>query len=632
MKLASDALKIVTHDDAELTKKPQLRTGEAPPDLEVDPSNLMGLLGEIDGLKQEIHERMRRVEAVKQAKSILLEDAVRTEALNKRLAEIGKVMSSVHPGLLAAEATAEEPEVPELPRMRVRESHPEVELRPGPARIQSEGVTLPWRRPDEAADSVLQIQLAPVEQHSAMAQPEVEDATVAEAVSVAFEAASQRLQEAEQEWKDAWKRSDEAAVEARRLLEEAESRLDAAVQKEEQAVAQFNSVREEVAAAYVAVSQRLEDVELGWKDVSKRSDEATVEAKRLLEESVSSLDAAARKEEQAAAQFDSVREEVRTAYEAASQLLVDAEQGWKEAWKQSDEAAIEAKRLLDQSVSHLSEAVSREEKAATQFHTVREEVTAAYDAASQRLEEAERIWGKTEAAAREARRLYEASASQLEIAAGKEEQASAEFHSAQETLTAAHSAAKEKLEEAERVWHQTELAIREAKQILDQSIAELDQVKKKEESITASIQAVRADFTAAYQCSSQRLEEAEKFWQKGDQAAQGAQNIIDQTTAELLQARSAEEKAAADLYSARQELTTAYQFASVAAQRRLDAAEFFQKSARWSVVGTAFSWVAMVWAVWFALRAQVPIWAPGIATVVVISLAFVFGRMKTRDV
>src|ERR1700730_7814603 len=101
MKLMSDALKIVTHEDAELAKKAPMRAWEQDFSTETDDDNLMGLLGEIDGLKQEIHERMRRVEAVKQAKSVLLEDAVRTEALNKRLTEIGKVMSAVHPVLLA---------------------------------------------------------------------------------------------------------------------------------------------------------------------------------------------------------------------------------------------------------------------------------------------------------------------------------------------------------------------------------------------------------------------------------------------------------------------------------------------------------------------------------------------------
>ena len=86
MKPMSDALKIVTQEDVELAKKPPMRVADQALGNEMDPAKLMDLLGDIDGLKLEIHERMRRIEAVKQAKSVLQEDAERTEALNKRLA------------------------------------------------------------------------------------------------------------------------------------------------------------------------------------------------------------------------------------------------------------------------------------------------------------------------------------------------------------------------------------------------------------------------------------------------------------------------------------------------------------------------------------------------------------------
>src|SRR5271163_4804829 len=98
MKLATDVLKIVTHEDAEVAKKPPMRAGGQEPASEIEPANLVELLKDIDSIKSEIHERMRRVEAVKQAKSLLMEDAARTEALNKKLAEIGKIMSAVQSG------------------------------------------------------------------------------------------------------------------------------------------------------------------------------------------------------------------------------------------------------------------------------------------------------------------------------------------------------------------------------------------------------------------------------------------------------------------------------------------------------------------------------------------------------
>jgi len=117
MKPMSDALKIVTQEDVELAKKPPMRVADQALGNEMDPAKLMDLLGDIDGLKLEIHERMRRIEAVKQAKSVLQEDAERTEALNKRLAEIGKAMSVAQAGVPAGEA---DKEAAELVRLQAR--------------------------------------------------------------------------------------------------------------------------------------------------------------------------------------------------------------------------------------------------------------------------------------------------------------------------------------------------------------------------------------------------------------------------------------------------------------------------------------------------------------------------------
>jgi hypothetical protein len=126
---------------------------------------------------------------------------------------------------------------------------------------------------------------------------------------------------------------------------------------------------------------------------------------------------------------------------------------------------------------------------------------------------------------------------------------------------------------------------------------------------------------AAYESACDRLREAEQFWQRGDQSSKDAQKLGDLSTAELLQARTAEEAAASDLLSARQELTTAYQIAAVAAQRRLDAVEFFHKAARWTVYAGSLSWVAMVWVAWFAFRAVIPIWGPAVMTAIIVVVA-----------
>jgi hypothetical protein len=501
MKLASDALKIVTYENAELAKKPPLRAGEQIASDEAENDNLIGLLGEIDGLKQEIHERMRRVEAVKQAKSVLIEDALRTEALNKRLAEMGKVMSSVHPGLQAAEHRSEDPEGL---RMQARELLADSEPKLIQGKSATEAVTLPWRRPEDPVESSLHGRVEQTLQLSAVSAPQIEDKSISADAGVAYQAAVRRLEQSEQEWADAWKRADEAAAEARRLFEESTARLDLAAAKQE--------------------------------------------------------------------------------------------------------------------------------RAAAEFHSAQAALTIAFDSAKERLEEAEQYWRRADGATLETKRLFDESASRLDLAVSKEELATSQFESAKETLTTAYRSANERLEEAERCWKQTDQIVLEARQMLEQSTSELDQARRREEAVAASLETVRKEFSTAYQSASQRLEEAERLCQKGDQAAKEAQHAIDQTTAELLQARSAEEKAAADLVSARQELTTAYQFASVAAQRRLDAAELFQKAIRWAVFATAFSSVALVWALWLALRAIVPIWGAGAASALVILVAIIFGRLRTREI
>jgi hypothetical protein len=137
--------------------------------------------------------------------------------------------------------------------------------------------------------------------------------------------------------------------------------------------------------------------------------------------------------------------------------------------------------------------------------------------------------------------------------------------------------------------------------------------------------------TAAYESTNKRLEEAERVRADADHAEARAKQILEQANLELAEARVKEETATQNLISAQQELTTAYQFASVAAQRRLDAAEFFKRSARWVVFASAFSWVTMAWAVWFALRAVAPLWSPCIASTLIVGLAITFDRLVRRE-
>jgi hypothetical protein len=143
MKTASDAFKIITYEVAELAKKPPMRAGELE-SVSESPQNLMELLNDIDGIKREIHEKMRRSEAVKQAKSLLTEDAVKAGALKKKLAEIGKIMNAVRSDALVDSKQEEE----QLVLVRAQESVAGGESRQNAVnatvRVLSENVTLPW--------------------------------------------------------------------------------------------------------------------------------------------------------------------------------------------------------------------------------------------------------------------------------------------------------------------------------------------------------------------------------------------------------------------------------------------------------------------------------------------------------
>jgi uncharacterized lipoprotein YehR (DUF1307 family) len=571
VKPLSDALKIVTQEDIELAKKPPMRAADQTSGNDMDSTNLMGLLGDIDGLKNEIHERMRRIEAVKQAKSVLLEDAERTEALNRRLAEIGKAMTVAQSGSQAPEAETAEPV-----RIQSRESLTGTESRTAPVKVLNEGVALPWPRTEELSEDS---RIEPTEQQLGQILSSVEAARISAEATLAFEAAFKRLQETEESRLQTWTRADEAVQEARRLLDEATSQLKAAVGREEQATQAIHSAQEALTISVQSAQDRLEEAE------------RTREAARI------------------------------------------------QTWKEANANAEEARRLFEDAASQFKNAAGREDQATQAIHSAQEALTISVQSAQERLQEAERtmeaarvqIWKEANADAEEAKRLFDEATSQLALAVGREERATQELHSAQEALTASFQSKSERLEEAERNWNKTDQAMQEAKSLVDQSIAELAQARKREESIAANLQSVRDEFTASYEAASQRLQEAEQFCQKGDQSAKDAQQLIDQTTAELLHARKAEETAAADLLSARQELTTAYQFAAVAAQRRLDAVDSFQKAARVAIFAVAASWVATVWMGWLAFRAVVPIWAPGVLTLVLVVLTLVLTRKTASE-
>ena len=151
------------------------------------------------------------------------------------------------------------------------------------------------------------------------------------------------------------------------------------------------------------------------------------------------------------------------------------------------------------------------------------------------------------------------------------------------------------------------------------------QARQKDEALQAATEA-KVNFDSAIK----QLEQARQVLSGANEALVEMKRLFEQSTTNLNLARSKEETAAADLKSAQQDWTTAYQFATVAAQRQRDAAEFFLRSKRWTINAVATSWIGLVWFAWLPFRALVPIWAPTAATGSVVLLAVLVARRATR--
>lgn len=443
MKPLSDGLKIVSPENPEFSKRVPVRPVDPPLGAEGEPEQLMELLGDIDSLKIEISERLRRMEAVKQAKSVLLEDALRTEALNKKLAQLGMMMSGAKPGFMAALEHELEIGPPHTP---VREERDEFDERTLP-RVAAEGTALPWPKPDEVED---------IHRDHVMGVADADDDVVA-----TEQAGGVR------------------AFVAPAELEERFAEFSARIASAESS---SQSLREEFAQIASEAQSRLESVQ-----------------RRVAEFEIH--------ENQNRAELQTLQDAVRQAIEALEDRVAHAE----ESLRRSEQAEADAKRLLEESTENFRQAAEVER------------------------ETTERILA-------------------------------------------------------------TEISFRES-----------------------------------VESATQRLQEAELFWKQRDNSVIDSKKQLDQATFALTQAHAKEESATADLVSARQELTTAYQFAAVAAQRRLDASEFFRKAAFWAVIGTAFSWIGMVWAAWFSVRGWLPIWAPAAATLVIVVLAVSFSKRGKRE-
>lgn len=148
---------------------------------------------------------------------------------------------------------------------------------------------------------------------------------------------------------------------------------------------------------------------------------------------------------------------------------------------------------------------------------------------------------------------------------------------------------------------------------------------QRDEAIQSAMQA-----KSSYEGAMQLLEEGRQIYEETREALLNTKLHLEQASAQLAVSRGKEEAATADLKSAQQDLTTAYQFAAVAAQRQHDAAEFFRKSNRWNIIAVAFSWVVITWMAWLQFRTLVPIWGPGAVSGVILVIAILVNTWGTK--
>jgi hypothetical protein len=296
--MANDALKIVTQENVDQAKWSLGRIPTAPE----DSSKLMQMLGDIEGLRREIQERVRRIDAVKQAKSLLVEEAVRTEALNQRLAEIGKEVTTARPVVRGVES-----DIHEKAPLR-RES--------APVLMVHEGVALPWPKAEDAAKSAGMISAS--DQRGVPAEI-AEQFAVSKAGqeiggAVALTGVSATDDEADHKSRAALDRAGELVLEARRLFEESSARLNLAVQREQQAAADFESAQRSLNAAREATNQRLAAAER----FAKEGDASVAQTQKLLARIEAELAEARSGGITAAEDLRSARQELTTAYQFAS--------------------------------------------------------------------------------------------------------------------------------------------------------------------------------------------------------------------------------------------------------------------------------------------------------------------------
>ena len=117
-----------------------------------------------------------------------------------------------------------------------------------------------------------------------------------------------------------------------------------------------------------------------------------------------------------------------------------------------------------------------------------------------------------------------------------------------------------------------------------------------------------------------------------------AKQCLEQSASHLARACSIEERATRDLQAAHQNLLSAQQnlnaaqkLAAVAHGRHVAATAIFRKTVRWVLSAVALSWIGLTWTAWASFHSVTPIWAPCVATSVVVLAMIPIANGVTRE-
>jgi hypothetical protein len=238
----TDFLKMFTPEDAEVVKKTLARIDEQDRWNDVFSTKLIELLDNIDGLKKEIRERMRRVESIKFAESVLLDEASKTENLNLKLAETEKALEALRREFQAAKL-----QYTGAGRLRneARESLAQAEARYGEAKGSADEAERAYRISEHAGKSSVNA-YKESERQLLRASHELREAAKSSTEAAAsFSSASQLLARSE----EAQERASRAALVAKSLLDRSASQLNDARSAEERAAGDLNFARENTASS-----------------------------------------------------------------------------------------------------------------------------------------------------------------------------------------------------------------------------------------------------------------------------------------------------------------------------------------------------------------------------------------------